>query len=153
MSVDLPSLPGVLTAEQVRTTARWIASVQEPGGAIPWYRGGHTDPWDHVECAMALLVGGEARAAEHAYRWLFDTQRPDGSWPMKVTPRGVEDAGTDANMTGYVAVGAWHHWLVRRDEAFLTRAWPVVRRALDRVTALQLPFGGVAWACDEAGAL
>ena len=34
--------------------------------------------------------------------------------------------------------------LVRRDEAFVRRAWPVVRAALDQVTALQLPFGGIA---------
>jgi hypothetical protein len=153
MTPDIPALPGLLSAEDVRATAAWVASVQEPSGAIPWFRGGHTDPWDHVECAMALLVAGEVDAAERAYQWLFDTQRADGSWPIKVTPRGVENAGTDTNMTAYVAVGVWHHWLVRRDEAFLQRAWPVVRRALDRVIALQLPFGGIIWAADEVGAL
>jgi hypothetical protein len=152
MNLDIPSLPGLLSVEDLRSTAAWIARVQEPSGAIPWFRGGHTDTWDHVECAMALLVAGEVEAAGRAYQWLFDTQRPDGSWPIKFTWRGVEDAGTDTNMTAYVAVGVWHHWLVRRDEAFLHRAWPVVRRALDRVIAFQLPFGGIIWACDEAGA-
>jgi hypothetical protein len=153
MTPDIPSLPGLLGVEDVRATVSWVAGVQEPSGAIPWFRGGHTDPWDHVECAMALLVGGEVEASERAYQWLFDTQRPDGSWPIKVTSRGVEDAGTDTNMTAYVAVGVWHHWLVRRDEAFLRRAWPAVRRALDRVIAFQMPFGGMVWACDELGAM
>ncbi len=153
MKADIPSLPGLLSVEDVRSTAAWIARIQEPSGAIPWFRGGHTDTWDHVECAMALLVAGEVEAAERAYQWLFENQRPDGSWPIKFTWRGVEDAGTDTNMTAYVAVGVWHHWLLRRDEAFLSRAWPVVRRALDRVTAFQLPFGGMIWACDEKGAL
>lgn len=153
MTPDIPSLPGLLSAEDVRTTAAWIAGVQEPSGAIPWFRGGHTDPWDHIECAMALLVAGEVDAAERAYQWLFETQRLDGSWPMKVTSERVLDAGTDSNMTAYVAVGVWHHWLVRRDEEFLRWAWPVVRRALDRVIELQMPFGGIVWACDEVGAL
>jgi len=45
----------------------------------------------------------------------------------------------------------WHHWLVRHDEAFLARAWPVVRRALDFVTGTQLSFGGIAWAQNEYG--
>lgn len=153
MTPDIPSLPGLLAAEEVRRTAAWIAAVQEPTGAIPWYRGGHTDPWDHVECAMALLVAGEVEAAERAYQWLFDTQRDDGTWPIKVTAAGIADAGTDSNMTAYPAVGVWHHWLVQRDEEFLGWAWPVVRRALDRVIELQLPFGGVIWACDESGAL
>jgi hypothetical protein len=151
VSVEIPSLPGLLSVHDVRRTAAAIARVQEPSGAVPWFRGGHTDTWDHVECAMALLVGGEVQASERAYDWLFRSQRADGSWPMRSRHGAVVDAGTDTNMTAYVAVGVWHHWLVRRDEAFVRRAWPVVRRALDRVTAMQLPFGGVAWAADPRG--
>jgi hypothetical protein len=151
VAAEIPALPGVLTAQDVRRTAAAIARMQEPCGAVPWFRGGHTDTWDHVECAMALLVGGEVEAAERAYDWLFRTQRADGSWPMKITRGRADDAGTDTNMTAYVAVGVWHHWLVRRDEAFVRRAWPVVRRALDLVTALQLPFGGIAWAANARG--
>ncbi|MGH3369562.1 MAG: prenyltransferase, partial [Nocardioidaceae bacterium] len=37
------------------------------------------------------------------------------------------------------------------DEALLRRAWPVVRRALDCVVAMQLPFGGIAWARGAGG--
>ena len=51
---DAPSLTGVVTEDQLRATAASIARVQEPSGAIPWFPNGHTDPWDHVECAMAL---------------------------------------------------------------------------------------------------
>ena len=80
MKADIPSLPGLLNVEDVRSTAAWIARIQEPSGAIPWFRGGHTDTWDHVECAMALLVAGEVEAAERAYQWLFENQRPDGKW-------------------------------------------------------------------------
>jgi len=151
MTADIPSLTDLLSVHDVRRTAAAIARVQEPTGAIPWFRGGHTDTWDHVECAMALLIGGEVEAAERAYDWLFRTQRADGSWPMKVTMGRVVDAAVDTNMTAYVAVGVWHHWLVRRDERFVRRAWPVVRRALDCVTAMQLPFGGIAWAANAYG--
>src|SRR5262249_22564126 len=49
------------------------------------------------------------------------------------------------NMAAYVAVGLWHHWLVRRDEAFVRRLWPTVRAALDFVCRMQLPFGGISW--------
>lgn len=151
MSTDIPHLPGLLDVHAVRGTVSSIVRVQEASGAIPWFRGGHTDTWDHVECAMALLAGGEVEAAERAYAWLFATQRADGSWPMRLASGRVEDEATDTNMTAYVAVGVWHHWLVRRDEAFVHRAWPAVRRALDRVTALQLPFGGIAWAATPGG--
>jgi hypothetical protein len=149
----IPSVPGILDTREVRATAASIAAAQEPDGAVPWFPGGHVDPWDHVECAMAMLVGGEVDAAERAYGWSAATQRPDGSWPMKVTRGVVEDASADTNMCAYLAVGVWHHWLVRADTTFLSTLWPSVRRALDFVTGHQLSFGGMAWARDASGAV
>lgn len=143
----------MLTSQQVADSAASIAAMQEPDGAIPWTIGEHTDVWNHVEGAMALLVGGQVEAAEAAYDWCARTQRPDGSWPMKIVNGAVEDASTESNMSAYLAVGVLHHWVIRRDRAFLERMWPVVRRALDLVTSLQLPFGGIAWSREwEDGA-
>ncbi len=147
----VPDLPGVLPAARVRSAASAIAAAQEPSGAVPWFPGGQVDAWDHVECAMALLVGGEVAAAERAYDWLFAAQREDGSWPLATVAGAVTDPGADTNMCAYVAVGVWHHWLVRRDSGFLARAWPVVCRALDLVVGHQLPFGGVDWGVDQHG--
>lgn len=141
----IPSVEGVLTAEDVRATARSIAGMQEPSGAIPWTTGEHTDLWNHVEGAMALLVGGEREAAERAYRWAASMQRADGSWPMKIVAGEVEDPSGETNMSAYIAVGVWHHWLICGDRAFVADLWPTVREALDFVTGLQLPFGGIAW--------
>lgn len=135
----------MLTPEQIAETAASIAAMQESDGAIPWTTGEHTDAWNHVEGAMALVVGGELDAAAAAYEWCARTQRHDGSWPMKIVDGRVEDSSTETNMAAYIAVGVLHHWVVRQDRAFLQRMWPVVRRALDLVTDLQLPFGGIAW--------
>ena len=55
--------------------------MQEPDGAIPWTSGEHTDVWNHVEAAMALLVGGQVEAAERAYAWA-------ASHPARTTARG-----------------------------------------------------------------
>ncbi len=134
-----------MTPEQIAQTAASIASMQEADGAIPWTIGEHTDAWNHVEGAMALLVGGEVEAAESAYEWCLRNQRVDGSWPMKLVAGVVEDASTETNMAAYISVGVLHHWSIRRDRRFLERMWPVVRRALDLVVDLQLPFGGIAW--------
>lgn len=134
-----------MTPEQIAQTAASIASMQEADGAIPWTIGEHTDAWNHVEGAMALLVGGETEAAEAAYDWCLRNQRQDGSWPMKLVAGTVEDASTETNMAAYTAVGVLHHWSIRRDRVFLERMWPVVRGALDLVVDLQLPFGGIAW--------
>ena len=146
MTRRAPSLPGVLTAHDLAATAAAIAAVQERDGAIPFAAGQHADVWNHVEAAMALLVGGEGHAAHRAYDWCLGTQRADGSWPMRFVDGVVADHAAETNMSAYLAVGVWHHWLVRRDERFVRRTWPAVRAGLDYVVARQLPFGGIAWA-------
>ncbi len=151
MQAETPALEGVLTAHEVAETAASIAAMQEPDGAIPWTVGAHADVWNHVEAAMALLVGGQVDAAHRAYDWCVSTQRDDGSWPMKFVAGQVEDHSGETNMSAYLAVGVWHHWLVRRDEAFVRRMWPTVCRGLDFVVGLQLPFGGIAWSREAGG--
>ncbi len=143
----LPDLPGVLTADEVHETAEWIASLQVDSGMIPWFEGGHCDPWNHVETAMALDVAELHRPAERAYEWLADTQRADGSWHNYYWPDGsVEEAKLDTNVCAYVAAGVWHHWLCTWDRGFVDHLWPTVERALDWVVSMQLPAGGILWA-------
>jgi hypothetical protein len=147
-----PSLPGVLDAAAVRASARSIASAQLRSGAIPWFPGGHVDPWDHVECAMALSACGLVDEAVHAYDYLRRTQRADGSWPSRVTATAIEDAGFETNQCAYVAVGCWHHLQVTGDVDFAKRLWPTVRRALDLVTECATAIGTIGWAVSAAGA-
>lgn len=142
---NLNSLDEVLTRAQVEQTAASIVAMQEPSGAIPWTVGEHTDVWNHVEAAMALMVGDQVEAAELAYAWVRDTQRHDGSWPMKIVKDEIEDHSGETNMSAYIAVGVWHHWLIQHDDAFVRGMWPTVRRALDWVVSMQLPWGGIAW--------
>jgi hypothetical protein len=149
----LPSLDGILTADQCAQTAEAIARVQQPSGAIAWFEGGHTDPWDHVQCAMALTAAGRISEAVRAYEWSRTRQRPDGSWAIKYVGDDVMDAGIDANFCAYLATGVWHHWLVTSDYAFVERMWPTVQRAIGAVLALQSPGGEVYWSRDEAGDL
>ena len=142
---DIPSVEGVLTAAQVAETGASIVSMQEADGAVPWTVGEHVDVWNHVEAAMAMLVCGEVEGAEAAYAWCRRQQRHDGTWPMKMVAGEVEDASAETNMCAYLAVGVWHHWMLRQDRAFVEQMWPVVRRGLDFVVGMQLPFGGIAW--------
>ena len=148
---EAPFLAGVLTSEQVAETANSIAAVQEPCGAIPWFAGGHTDVWDHVECAMALTAAGRHAEADRAYAWMRSTQRPDGSWPIRIAQGRVTDHGSDTNFCAYVATGIWHRWLVTADHRAMAQGWPAVRAALDFVVALQRPRGEIVWARGAGG--
>lgn len=133
------------TLAEARQTAAWLATCQESDGAFGWERRRHVDAWNHTESAMALTAFGEWEAADLAYAWLRRTQRPDGTWPMKSTRGAVQDASSDSNQVAYIAVGAWHHWLVRQDRGFVETMWPHVCRALDWVVDRQLDWGGISW--------
>ncbi|MGZ8176856.1 prenyltransferase [Williamsia sp. SKLECPSW1] len=142
---SVPEVPGILTAGQCVATGAAIAAMQESSGALPWFPGGQTDPWDHVESAMALSVTGFHAEAVAAYEWSRRTQRPDGSWPIRTVVGRVTDPNTDANFCGYLAVGVWHHFLVTGDEAFLARMWPTVWKAIELVLRFQAPSGEIRW--------
>jgi hypothetical protein len=143
-AIRVPQVPGILTAAEVRATGEHIAARQEPSGAISW-PDGHTDAWDHVECAMALSACGLHRAARRAYAWLRRTQRADGSWPKATVAEQVTDPAAESNQAAYVAVGTWHELLVTGDLAFARQMWPTVRRAIEFVLDLQAPRGEIAW--------
>lgn len=143
----VPHIDGVLAADEVVQTAESIAALQLDTGMIPWFVGGHCDPWNHVETAMALDVGGLHGHAERAYEWLVDIQLEDGSWWNYYLPDGsVEEAKLDTNVCAYIAAGVWHHWLCTWDRGFVDNLWPTVRRSLDWVLSMRRADGTVLWA-------
>jgi len=147
---ELRAPAGVLTAAQLQQTVDTIASAQQPSGALPW-PDGHTDVWDHVECAMALLLGGHVEQARRAYSWLRRTQAADGSWATSYDETSVLDPMVDVNQCAYVAVGVWQWWLVTGDRALPEQMWLHVRRALDLVLDSQAPGGEVLWSRGPGG--
>jgi hypothetical protein len=147
----LRDVSDVVTSSELARTVECIAEWQLPSGMIPWFPGGHADPWNHVEAAMALALGGRLTEAEAAYAWLVRMQRPDGAWHQYYLADAVEQDKLDANVCAYVATGVWHHFLLTRDQGFVETMWPVVERAVDFVLDLQRPRGEIIWARHADG--
>lgn len=144
-----PELDGVMTCDELRATGAHLAGLQLDTGMIPWFPGGHCDPWNHVETAMALDVAGLHREAEKAYEWLHETQRVDGSWHTYYHADGtVEDAKLDTNVCAYIATGVWHHWRSTWDRRFVDNMWPTVVKALDFVLSTRRDDGLALWAVE-----
>ena len=146
---ELPSVEGIISAGEVEATVDAIAAVQTADGNIPWMPDHHTDPWNLVEAAMALDVGGRHHAAERAYEWLRSMQREDGSWHAYYVGRDVKDPTLDTNVTCYIANGVWHHYLATGDTGFLEDFFGVVERAVDSVLDHQTETGEIAWRADD----
>ncbi|HXW32463.1 MAG TPA: hypothetical protein VEJ21_05160 [Acidimicrobiales bacterium] len=148
----LPEVPGAVGAAQVRQSAESIVAVQRPDGMIPWFEGGHCDPWNHVEAAMALTVAGLHDAARRAYQWLVDSQLGDGSWfNYYLAGAGVKDPRLDTNVCAYVATGAWHHFRITGDLGALGEMWPTLQAAVDFVLRWQRVDGAILWSVDPDG--
>jgi GH15 family glucan-1,4-alpha-glucosidase len=97
----MSGVPGILTSEQIAQTAKQLSTLQVKSGQIPWFPGGHCDPWNHVEAAMALTITGYQDEARAAYKWLADMQLKDGSWFNYYVGAHVKDARLDTNVCAY----------------------------------------------------
>jgi MMP endo-(1,4)-3-O-methyl-alpha-D-mannosidase len=150
---SVPEIPGVLSAAQVVASAESIIALQRPDGMIEWFPGGHCDPWNHVEAAMALTAAGFDDEADRAYRWLVDTQLPDGSWFNYYLATGIEDARLDTNVCAYLATGAWHRYVSTGDLDGLEKLWPSVEAGIDFVLRWQRADGAIRWSLDASGVL
>lgn len=143
---------GLFPHDFLRPAIDYILETQQADGCIPWFEGGHADPWDHVEAAMGLSIGGESQAAERAYQWLMDNQLPDGSWWAGYKDGDIHNRERrESNFVAYVATGVWHHYLITGSCEFLTRHWDMVYRAIAFVLNLQTEHGEIHWAVDTHG--
>lgn len=139
-----------------------IQKIQTGDGRIAWFEGGPWDPWNHVECAMALTAMGVHDAAAAAFDHLAATQRPDGAWlgeygntlPMvdrDYISREPAPAFLDTNFCAYPAVGVLHYSLATGDLARTRAWWPMVRDAIEFVLSLQRGDGTVSWSFEALG--
>ena len=135
----------------IEALTQLIVDHQRDSGEIPWCDGQKTDPWDHVESAIGLTIGGQYEAARRAYEWMRQTQLDDGSWYAAYLDGRPEDRTRDANLSTYIAVGVYHYVLVTGDRVFAETMWPTVRRAIAFALALQSPEGPIHWAISPEG--
>jgi hypothetical protein len=141
-----------LLPSEIDQTASWTASLQLPNGLIPWYRGGHGDPWNHVEAAMALAAAGRWPEVEKAFAWLAAQQLPDGSWCTFYVADGVTEPRRDPNVCAYAATGAWWCAQLRPDgPAWLATVWPMIERAITWCLRYRRPGGEIVWSVDADG--
>ena len=106
----------ITLAENLQATAAYILRLQLPSGALPWFAGGITDPWDHVEAVMGLTVAGHHQAALKGFDWLANNQREDGAWFAAYQNNVVaDDTRAETNFVAYVATGLWHYYLATGD--------------------------------------
>ena len=127
-----------------------LVRTQQPDGGIPWSVGDKLDPWDHVEAAMGLTIGGAYDLARKAYEWSRRHQLADGSWYAAIRDGRVTDQTRETNHAAYLAVGVYHYYLITGDRDFAVHMWPAVSAGVDFALRFQQPSGEIFWAVSPA---
>jgi len=127
----------------------YIIKVQAPDGSISWEKDRKLDPWDHVEAAMGLIIGGKEAEARSAFLWLKENQEEDGSWYAQYNNGTPESQRKESNFTAYIATGLWHNYLVSKDKNLLKEMFSTLDLAMRFVVSLQTDFGDIRWAKEN----
>ena len=135
----------------IEAIAELIAETQLDSGEIPWCQGQKTDPWDHVEAAIGLSIGGYLQEAIRAFKWLARMQLEDGSCYSAYRQGVPEDKTRETNLSSYIAVGVYHYYLITRDVSVLREMWPCIAAAIDFAFSLQTEEGEIYWALNPEG--
>jgi len=135
----------------VDAIAALIAESQLDSGEIPWCAGQKTDPWDHIEAAMGLSIGGYLEHAQRAFEWFARMQLDDGSLYASYMQGVAADKTRETNLSSYLAVGVYHHYLITGDIGILKKMWHPISAAIDFALSLQTPEGEIYWAVSPAG--
>lgn len=135
----------------IEAIAELIAETQLDSGEIPWCRGEKTDPWDHIEAAIGLSIGGYLEEAKRAFKWFARVQLEDGSCYSAYRQGVPQDKTRETNLSSYIAVGVYHYYLITRDVSVLREMWSCLSAAIDFALSLQTEEGEIYWALNPEG--
>lgn len=143
--------PQILTLPELIQTGEFLAKNQQRDGMIPWYPGGHADPWNHTEAIIALFLCGRIREATEGLRWLSSRQNRDGSFCHYYQKNGVKEPRRDLNCCIYPALGLYLGYQLTQNAQMLEEFSPMISAALRYVTSYQNSDGSFPWAVDPSG--
>jgi hypothetical protein len=129
--------------------SEYIAESQDEWGGIPSEREKILDPWDHIECCMALDVFGEKEKSSLGFQWLIDNQEDDGSWYSEYQANKNISSRKESNFSSYIAIGALHNYESYGDLKFLENLLPTLKKSLEFTLSAQTDFGEFSWAMEN----
>jgi len=142
-SIDPGSLDGL------NHLGEYIINLQLLSGAIPSNQDGSHDPWDHLEAIMGLTTLGYKDQALKGFDWMIANQNEDGSWYNLYKDKDPLELNKQTNYASYIAVAAWHFYLLNNEIDFLQNFWEPVKKGILFSLSLQHENGAIAWNMDE----
>tara|TARA_B100001027_G_scaffold22299_1_gene13141 strand:+ start:3385 stop:4428 length:1044 start_codon:yes stop_codon:yes gene_type:complete len=130
---------------------KFLERIQLSSGAIPSNKNNTHDPWDHLEAVMGLTTLGYKTEAAKGFNWMISNQNVDGSWYNLYDDQKPIELNKQTNHSSYLAVAAWHFFLLNKDIDFLQNHWEPIKRGIIFSLSLQNDNGAIAWNVDDKG--
>ncbi|HEX3032661.1 MAG TPA: glycoside hydrolase family 15 protein [Bacillota bacterium] len=94
---------------------------------------GYCWPRDAAYITRAYDQAGLTGMSRHFYRWLLQTQSPDGSCQQRYYINGTlaPNWGLQLDEAGSVLWGMWEHYRLTQDEGFLQEIWSYVVKTVE----------------------
>lgn len=128
---------------------KFLEDAQFHSGAIPSNQDDSHDPWDHLEAVMGLTTLGYKDQALNGLHWMIANQNEDGSWYNLYKDKDPLELNKQTNYASYIAVAAWHFYLLNNEIDFLQNFWEPVKKGILFSLSLQHENGAIAWNMDE----
>lgn len=128
---------------------KFLEDTQFHSGAIPSNQDDSHDPWDHLEAVMGLTTLGYKDQALNGLHWMIANQNEDGSWYNLYKDKDPLELNKQTNYASYIAVAAWHFYLLNNEIDFLQNFWEPVKKGILFSLSLQHENGAIAWNMDE----
>ncbi|MBD62780.1 MAG: prenyltransferase [Gammaproteobacteria bacterium] len=130
---------------------KFLGDIQLFSGAMPCNKDSSHDPWDHLEAIMGLATLGYKTEAMKGFTWMISNQNEDGSWYNLYYDQKPLELNKQTNYASYIAVAAWHFYLLNKDIDFLKNHWESIKKGILFSLSLQNFNGAIAWNIDKLG--
>lgn len=111
------------------------------------YCGGYGFCWgrDAAYITSAIDAAGYHYITEEFYLWAMAAQSEDGSWAQRHYLDGsiAPNWGLQIDETGSILWGIWEHYKNRRDNQFLSKMWPSVKKGADFLVSNRHDYTGL----------
>ena len=128
----------------------YLLSLQQENGGIPEHLGSYINPWNHIECCLALLLCGQKAAANKGLQFLAHQQDFNGGWAAKLGPSATtQNPFFECHHASYVFVLMCLELQLNHKSTPETGLEDMFLRALNFVLELQDPCGLFYWGKDR----
>ena len=131
----------------------WIKDNQMSDGSILWDDKGKCDPWDHIECLIALAIYEEHEPFHAGIEWFLENLDDQFMIPPLFQKQQSVHEHFELHHPPYLAVALLQYFYTTNDKRILLDNLEVIRGIAKKTLEARDEYGYFFWARDKKGLL